>query len=140
MSRSTASRASRRVCSTSRLPWIVAGIGTSCKDRAKWQRAAPFGWAMTWGTVNENAAEPDRPIPSHVERILDAARIAPSLDNLQPWRFVVEGETISFLVDHERDRTSPISGGRMARVAVGAALDCALLRAGRMGATVRFEA
>jgi hypothetical protein len=95
---------------------------------------------MTWGTVNENAAEPDRPIPSHVERILDAARIAPSLDNLQPWRFVVEGETISFLVDHERDRTSPISGGRMARVAVGAALDCALLRAGRMGATVRFEA
>ncbi len=59
---------------------------------------------------------------------------------MQPWRFVVEGETISFLVDHERDRTSPTSGGRMARVAVGAALECALLRAGRMGATVRFEA
>jgi sulfur-carrier protein adenylyltransferase/sulfurtransferase len=91
---------------------------------------------MTW-TVN--VAEPDLPIPSHFERILDAARIAPSLDNLQPWRFVVEGDTISFLVDHERDRTSPISGGRMARIAVGAALECALLRAGRMGATVRFE-
>ena len=82
----------------------------------------------------------DRPIPPHVERILEAARIAPSHDNMQPWRFVVDGDTISFLVDHERDRSSTGSGGRMARIAVGAALECALLRAGRMGATVRFEA
>jgi nitroreductase len=77
-------------------------------------------------------------IPSHVERVLDAAHIAPSHDNMQPWRFVVEDETVSFLVDHERDRSPANGSGRLARMAVGAALECALLRAGRMGATVRF--
>lgn len=81
--------------------------------------------------------EPSLPIPEHVERILDAARIAPSHDNMQPWRFFVEGETVSFFVDHERDRSPANGDGRMARLAVGAALECALLRAGRMGATVR---
>jgi nitroreductase len=79
-------------------------------------------------------------LPLHLERILDAARIAPSRENLQPWRFVVSGDTISFLVDHERDRSPANGGGRMARFAVGAALECALLRIGRMGATVRFLA
>ncbi|HEY6459635.1 MAG TPA: hypothetical protein VIY73_05765, partial [Polyangiaceae bacterium] len=77
-------------------------------------------------------------IAAHVDRILDAAHLAPSHDNLQPWRFAVDGETISFLVDHERDRSPGNAHGRVARIAVGAALECALLRAGRMGATVRF--
>jgi nitroreductase len=80
------------------------------------------------------------PLAPHIERILDAARIAPSRDNLQPWRFAVEGETVSFLVDHERDRSPANTGGRMARIAIGAAIECALLRAGRMGAIVRFHA
>ena len=83
---------------------------------------------------------PDTSLPllPHIERILDAARIAPSRDNLQPWRFVVEGETVSFMVDHERDRSPANTGGRMGRIAVGAAIECALLRAGRMGTIVRF--
>ena len=75
----------------------------------------------------------------HVEYILDAARIAPSNKNMQPRRFAEEGDTISLSVDHERDRSPANADGRMARIAVGAALECALLRAGRMGATVRFE-
>lgn len=75
----------------------------------------------------------------HIERILDAARIAPSRDNLQPWRFVVDEESVSFMIDHERDRSPANADGRMARVAIGAAIECALLRAGRMGATVRFQ-
>jgi nitroreductase len=82
------------------------------------------------------------PLAPHIERILDAARIAPSHDNTQPWRFVVTGETISFFVDAERDRLPPGAQGRStraARVGVGAALECALVRAGRMGALVRFE-
>jgi Putative TM nitroreductase len=83
--------------------------------------------------------DPTRSIPPHIDRILDAARIAPSHGNQQPWRFVVDGETVSFLVDHERERASDKTGGRMARMAVGVALECALLRAGRMGATVHFE-
>lgn len=86
---------------------------------------------------------PPIPVPPHIERILEAARIAPSHDNTQPWRFVVSGDTISFLVDAERDRMPHGGAGqstRAARVAVGASLECALLRAGRMGAVVRFEA
>ncbi len=82
------------------------------------------------------------PVPRHIESILEAARIAPSHDNTQPWRFVVSGDTISFLVDADRDRMPHGTHGqatRAARVAVGAALECALLRAGRMGAVVRFE-
>ena len=67
----------------------------------------------------------------HIERILDAAHIAPSRDNLQPWRFVVDGETGSFLVDHDRDRSPANAGGRMARIAVGAAIECALAFAPR---------
>ncbi len=81
-------------------------------------------------------------LPAHIERILDAAHLAPSHDNTQPWRFVVAGETISFLVDAERDRVPAGSGmvsTREARIAVGAAVECALLRAGRMGALVRFD-
>lgn len=76
------------------------------------------------------------PLPPHVERILDAARVAPSWGNTQPWRFHVDGETISFFVDRERE---PRLVAGMARVAIGAALECALLRAARMGATVRVE-
>jgi nitroreductase len=76
------------------------------------------------------------PLLPHVERILDAARIAPSWGNAQPWRFHVDGETVSFLVDAEREaKLAPW----VARVAVGMALECALLCAGRMGTTVRFE-
>ena len=75
------------------------------------------------------------PLPLHLEHLLDAARTAPSHDNGQPWRFIVDGETVSFAVDHERDR-SP--GGQVARIAVGAALENALLCASRMGATVRY--
>lgn len=83
--------------------------------------------------------EPAPPILPHIERILDAAHLAPSYANMQPWRFLVDGETVHFLVDHERDRSPASASGRMARMAVGAALECALLRAGRWGATVKFH-
>jgi nitroreductase len=80
--------------------------------------------------------------PDHIERILDAAHLAPSHDNLQPWRFIVRGETFSIVVDPERDgspRAAQARSSRAARIGVGAALECALLRAGRMGALVHFE-
>ncbi|HEY8090011.1 MAG TPA: nitroreductase family protein [Polyangiaceae bacterium] len=74
----------------------------------------------------------------YLEHILDAARSAPSHHNAQPWRFAIDGDAVSFLVDGERAQTPADAGGRVARMAIGAALECALLRAGRMGATVRF--
>jgi nitroreductase len=76
-------------------------------------------------------------IPDHIERILDAARTAPSRDNRQPWRFVLDGNVVSFAVDPARDLSPMNAGDRMARLAVGAALESALLRAGRMGAVVK---
>lgn len=74
-------------------------------------------------------------LSAHLERILEAACSAPSRDNLQPWRFTVDADdTISFGVDHSRERALG-----MARVAVGAAVECACVAAARMGATVRFQ-
>lgn len=73
-------------------------------------------------------------MPAHIERLLEAACSAPSHDNSQPWRFLVDGETVAFMVDLEG------SGGDLAssRIAVGAAVECACISAARMGATVRF--
>jgi nitroreductase len=73
-------------------------------------------------------------LPVHIERALDAACSAPSHDNAQPWRFWVEGDTISFAVDASRDAAPE----GMARLAVGAAVECVCIAAARMGATVRF--
>jgi len=73
----------------------------------------------------------------HIERVLDAARTAPSHHNAQPWRFLVDGEAVAFFVDHER--CAPSEAG-MARVAIGAALECVHVAAARMGSTVRPRA
>jgi len=72
----------------------------------------------------------------HIERLLDAARTAPSHDNLQPWRFVVDGDTVSFGIDHERN-ASP--DGTMARIGLGAAIECACIAAARMGIVSRIQ-
>lgn len=72
----------------------------------------------------------------HIEKVIDAAQSAPSHQNSQPWRFTVEGETISLGVDHERD---PSPDGVMARIAIGAALECIMISAARMGATLRSQ-
>ena len=76
------------------------------------------------------------PLLPHVEHILDAARLAPSWGNAQPWRFHVDGEAVSFFVDGERE---PRHLAELARISLGCAIECAFVRAGRMGATVRFE-
>jgi hypothetical protein len=75
-------------------------------------------------------------IAEHIEKVIDAAQSAPSHQNAQPWRFTVDGDTISFAIDHERD---PSPDGTMARIAIGAALECAAISAARMGATLRFQ-
>lgn len=59
------------------------------------------------------------------ETLLGAAVRAPSGDNLQPWRFVVDREagSIALSVDERRDRSPMNPGQRMSRIAVGAALE-----------------
>jgi nitroreductase len=57
--------------------------------------------------------------------LLTAACRAPSGDNTQPWQFVVDDdeEMIELRVDPTRDRSPMNAGQRMARIAVGAALE-----------------
>src|SRR5262245_61187584 len=73
-------------------------------------------------------------------RALPAAAVqAPSGDNTQPWRFVVEGEgRLLLLPDETRDRSPMNSGQRMTRIAVGAALENLLRVAKRSGWTVEL--
>ncbi len=62
---------------------------------------------------------------SALQSLLEAAVRAPSGDNLQPWRFVVDPKAgrIALYVDKTRD-TSPMNADqRMSRIAVGAALE-----------------
>jgi nitroreductase len=57
--------------------------------------------------------------------LLEAAARAPSGDNTQPWRFVVDEEagTVALELDPTRDPSPMNAGQRMARIAVGAALE-----------------
>jgi hypothetical protein len=59
------------------------------------------------------------------QTLLDAAIQAPSGDNTQPWRFVIDptGMQISLCVDESRDPSPMNAGQGMARIAVGAALE-----------------
>ena len=75
-------------------------------------------------------------LAEHIAKVIDAGQSAPSHSNAQPWRFTVDGDTVSFSVDHERD---PSPDGTMARIALGAAIECVMISAARMGATFRSQ-
>lgn len=68
--------------------------------------------------------------------LLEAAGLAPSGDNCQPWRFEVDeaSRTIALTIDPSRDPSPMNAGQRMARIAVGAALENLLRAARRVGA------
>lgn len=68
-----------------------------------------------------------------LEPLLEAATRAPSGDNTQPWRFVVEGDFVSIDLDPDRDPSPMNAGQRMSRVAVGAAIENLILAAERFG-------
>jgi nitroreductase len=72
---------------------------------------------------------------SPLETLLSAAVRAPSGDNTQPWRFVVDPRegVIALLVDETRDPSPMNAGQRMARIALGAALQNVLETAQRSG-------
>lgn len=57
--------------------------------------------------------------------LLEAARWAPSGDNSQPWQFKVDAKasTIELLVDANRDPSPMNADQRMARIAIGAAIE-----------------
>ncbi|RPI82966.1 MAG: hypothetical protein EHM42_08905 [Planctomycetaceae bacterium] len=59
------------------------------------------------------------------ETLISAANAAPSGDNLQPWSFQIDlaAGTIRIAVDETRDQSPMNAGQRMARIAVGAAVE-----------------
>lgn len=73
------------------------------------------------------------------EPLLAAATRAPSGDNTQPWRFVVEGDTVSLELDPGRDPSPMNAGQRMSRIAVGAALENLLQAALMLGLTAELD-
>ena len=76
-----------------------------------------------------------------LEALVSAAVKAPSGDNLQPWRFVldVEASRIVVCVDETRDRSPMNVGQRMARMAVGAALENMFQTASSWGWQLELE-
>lgn len=71
--------------------------------------------------------------------LLDVAIWAPSGDNMQPWRFVVDDAgRIAVHLDPARDPSPMNSGQRMSRIALGAALENMLRTAERNGWAVQL--
>lgn len=70
-----------------------------------------------------------------LEALVRAAVKAPSGDNLQPWRFLLDAEAgrVTLAVDEARDASPMNSGQRMSRIACGAALENMLRTANRNG-------
>lgn len=64
-------------------------------------------------------------VPDRLATLIAAAMRAPSADNTQPWRFTVDVDEglIALDVDRARDPSPLNAGQRMARIAVGAALE-----------------
>jgi len=76
-----------------------------------------------------------------LQQLLQAAVHAPSGDNTQPWRFIVDWEAgqISLHVDGSRDPSPMNAGNRMARIALGAALENIVRTAEGNGLHLEFE-
>jgi hypothetical protein len=70
-----------------------------------------------------------------LDTLLSHAVRAPSGDNTQPWRFIVDAEagTVGLDLDPARDPSPMNAGQRMARLAVGAALENLLRTARSLG-------
>jgi nitroreductase len=81
------------------------------------------------------------PAPGTFDALIDAAVRAPSGDNTQPWRFVVDSSQgrIRLRLDESRDRSPMNAGRRMARIAAGAALENLLQTARLHGYTAELE-
>lgn len=72
-----------------------------------------------------------------VTRIADAANRAPSAENLQPWRFEADEESITFCLDMSRQLPSDLDQ-MLGLTAIGTSLENAILAASREGLGARI--
>ena len=75
---------------------------------------------------------------SAIDTLVRAATLAPSGDNTQPWSLEVneEARRLAFFVNETRDRSPMNAGQRMARIAIGSAVENVLQAAKHNGWSV----
>jgi len=90
-------------------------------------------------TITHAATDHVRLESEHVRRIVDLARLAPSVHNTQPWWWRVSGTTLELWAD--RERSLPVSDplGRNLVISCGAALHHTVVAAEAIGAHVDVE-
>src|SRR6185312_15036503 len=69
----------------------------------------------------------------------DAARLAPSVHNTQPWRWVVRGDRLELRAAPERQLREQDADGRLMVLSCGAALHHALVALAASGWTYEVE-
>jgi hypothetical protein len=71
----------------------------------------------------------------HIKTLIEGALLAPSGDNLQPWRIIADGRSdrIGIILDKSRDQSPMNSGYRMSRIAIGAMIENLVQLAEAMG-------
>jgi len=85
----------------------------------------------TYSTTHEPEIEPE-----HVRRIVDLARLAPSVHNTQPWWWQIRGTTLELWAD--RERSLPVSDPERRNLVIscGSALHHTVVAAEAVGARV----
>ena len=78
-------------------------------------------------------------MPSHIKAILEAAIRAPSGENVQPWHFTVQGNTIDVHVPLEKGASLYGWGERASYVAVGAAIENIRIAAAQSGWSAQVD-
>ena len=74
-----------------------------------------------------------------LNRILEAGSLAPSGDNLQPWRVETAGDLVRVSIDPERDRSLYNYRFRPSLIALGACIENMSIAATAVGAAARVE-
>jgi nitroreductase len=79
------------------------------------------------------------PVTGVLAAAADAARLAPSVHNTQPWRWVVRGDRLELYAEPARQLREQDPDGRLMVLSCGAALDHALVALAAEGCTARVE-
>ncbi len=138
---STLLRAVRRLSRRASARTTALGQSRACPAIEAVDSSQPDGENGVW-KVSAAMLESAPDLDAACETLLQAAIRAPSGDDRQPWRFAVDSRTRSIAIhlDESRDTSPMNSGQRMARLAIGAALENMLCAADGLGWTVKLDA